>query len=438
MKLLFKLAVVVSLAGSAFGQVLVPPVTAECATSVDGSVVGTLNPLQSPQVSPAFSGTLGSGNYFEEITWYDAAGHVTLPSPEVNTQLVSTGQLQVSPPSNGLPATAVGMKVYISTVSGAETLQGTTIGSATFIQSVPLANGAAPPTVNNTVCQVIANDAGWPTGTGYSVSMTDSSGGTVPGYPMQWQLLGPGGTINLGNGLPLYNGTVTYPIPILSRPYGHGPQSISGPLSIGLYPFAAGPGSLSSLSLNGSQPVNGLEGSLGLKLATASGTWTPNHLLTANSSLDIVDTGTALSDIAFLDTTNVFTQAQTAPIFNVSVFGAFEVNGMVGGSVAIPWCLTGNGTSSEYENCVNLFTRTGQKSDLAFQIVSFPTTLSGGTSVVTLSGAAVFPVTPSCWGNDTTAGNAVGVTPTSGSGLTVHGTGTDSITVFCMTPSGIF
>jgi hypothetical protein len=76
----------------------------------------------------------------------------------------------------------------------------------------------------------VANDAGWPTGTGYQVSMTTPAGDNVPGWPQQWQLLGPGTTQNISNGLPFYNGTVTYPIPILARPVNHAPQSISGPL----------------------------------------------------------------------------------------------------------------------------------------------------------------------------------------------------------------
>lgn len=204
----------------------------ECATSTDGSVVGVLNPSSPPIVAAVFSGTLGAGNYYTQIAWYDAAGHVTLVGPEVQTQLSGTGGLTVNLPASGMPAASVGMKVYIGASSGAETLQGTTTGASTFTQSIPLVSGAAVPVANTTICGIIANDAGWPTGTGYAVDMTSASGNEVPGYPMQWQLLGPGGTINLGQGLPLYNGQVNYPIPLLSRPYNHASQSISGPLSI--------------------------------------------------------------------------------------------------------------------------------------------------------------------------------------------------------------
>ena len=238
------------LAGFAQAQIIAA-VTAECATSVDGSVVGVPNPLNPPVVAAVYSGTLPVGNYFVQIVWYDAASptpHVTLASPEVQLQLTGTGEIQVSPPASGMPATAVGVHVYIGTTSGSETLQGSVLGAATYTQSVPLIAGAAEPATNNTLCQVIANDAGWPTGTGYQVSFTTPAGQTLPGYPSQWQLLGPGNTINLGNGLPQYNGIVTYPSPILASPYGHAPQSISGPLSIGGYTFTAGAISASGLA----------------------------------------------------------------------------------------------------------------------------------------------------------------------------------------------
>jgi hypothetical protein len=140
------------------------------------------------------------------------------------------------------------MYVYIGTTSGGETLQGDTGGYATFVQSTPLTTGTAVPTVNNTVCQIIANDAGWPTGTGYVVTMTSPSGIVLPNYPMQWQLLGPGTTLNIGQGLPIYNGQVTYPSPILAMPYGHATQSINGPLSLGGYGLTAGTINISALA----------------------------------------------------------------------------------------------------------------------------------------------------------------------------------------------
>lgn len=205
-----------------------------CGTDVTGQVVGVRNPLTQAPVAVQYSGTLSAGNYFVYVTWYDTYAHQTLPSPVVTAQLTSAGSLIVSPPSGGAPANAIGMDVYIGTSSTSLTYQGQTTATwATFTQSTPLSAGAAPPTTNTTVCQVVANDAGWPTGTGYNVSLTTASGNTVPGYPMQWQFLGPGSAYNLSNGIPYYNGRVTYPVPVLTSPLNHNLQSINGPLSMG-------------------------------------------------------------------------------------------------------------------------------------------------------------------------------------------------------------
>lgn len=211
------------------------PTTAACATSVDGSVVGLPNPLTATTNTTAGTGSLTPGIYYSVYAWYDAAGHITLPSPESRTQLSSSGSVVVNPPTSGIPAGAVGMQVYISTISGTETLQGQTTGSGSYVQSSALAAGASPQISNTTLCGLSANDAIWPTGTGYVVSLTDSRGNAVPGYPMQWQLLGAGTTINLSNGLPYYHGVVLFPVPILTAPLNHGVQSITGPLSLSGY-----------------------------------------------------------------------------------------------------------------------------------------------------------------------------------------------------------
>ena len=265
---------------------VVVPATAQCATSIDGTVVGVPNPLNPPQVSAVYSGTLPAGNYFVEIVWYDAVANVTLASPEVEAQLTGSGEIQVNPPVSGMPANAVGAKVYIGTSSGGETLQGSVAGSGTFTQSTPLATGAALPATNTTICQIIANDAGWPTGTGYEVGLTTPAGATMPGYPMQWQLLGPGSTINLGNGLPLYNGIVIYPPPLLAIPYNHGTQSMSSNLSLTNYNLlnvgklgvgtatpiwgvdVEGSGANGIISAKGGYLVNGLAGTTGQGLCS--------------------------------------------------------------------------------------------------------------------------------------------------------------------------
>lgn len=95
-----------------------------------------------------------------------------------------------------------------------------------------LTASAAPPIMNLTACRVVANDACFPTGTGYNASLLDSSGNTLFSYPEMWQFYGPGSTYNLSQGIPYYHGQVTYPIPILTIPYNHNPQSISGSLSL--------------------------------------------------------------------------------------------------------------------------------------------------------------------------------------------------------------
>lgn len=230
---------VISFTPSQFGYVagtgVILNTTTNCATSVDGSVVGIPNPLSAPPVTVGFTGTLTPANYFVKYAFYDASGSLTLVSPETVIQLNSTGQLIVASPTSGMPAGSVGMKVYIAASTNAETLQGSTTGSAAFIQSVPLTGGAAVPSTNTTICKQIANDAIWPSGTGYTVSLTDTSGNTLPGYPMQWQLMGPNSTINLSSGLPYYHGTVFFPTPILASPINHGLQSISGPLGLSGY-----------------------------------------------------------------------------------------------------------------------------------------------------------------------------------------------------------
>jgi hypothetical protein len=66
-------------------------------------------------------------------------------------------------------------------------------------------------------------------------ALTDPNGHSQPGYPMQWQLMGPGTTVNLSNGLPYYHGVVMFPSPILASPLNHAPQSIAGNLSLGQY-----------------------------------------------------------------------------------------------------------------------------------------------------------------------------------------------------------
>ena len=205
----------------------------QCSTDGGGNVVAIGNPVTGPRVSVQYSGTLPTGNYYVVFTWYDTYANQTVASPEVSAQLLSTGELQILPPVGAGPPSATGMNVYISTTSGTETYQGhTTSTTALYTQATALTTGAALPASNSTVCRAVANDAGWPTGTGYTASLNDASGNTLFNYAEMWQFFGPGTLYNLSNGIPYYHGQVTYPTPILSVPYNHNPQSISGPLSL--------------------------------------------------------------------------------------------------------------------------------------------------------------------------------------------------------------
>lgn len=205
----------------------------QCGTDTNGSIVGIGNPVLGPRVTAQFTGTLTSGNYYVQFTWYDQFGKQTLPSPEVAVQLTHAGELQILPPVGTGPPQATGMNVYIGATSGSETYQGQTTNlTAQYTQATALVSGNAVPNLNLTVCRVVANDAGFPTGTGYNVSLLDASGNTLFSYPEMWQFFGPGSTYNLSQGIPYYHGQVTYPIPVLTIPFNHNPQSISGPISL--------------------------------------------------------------------------------------------------------------------------------------------------------------------------------------------------------------
>ena len=87
-------------AGLMAGSGSVVPNTASCYTSSDGSVVGLPNPLTLPSTSITYgSGTMAAGVYYVVFTFYDNAGNRTLPSPELQVQLTSTGSLIISPPA---------------------------------------------------------------------------------------------------------------------------------------------------------------------------------------------------------------------------------------------------------------------------------------------------------------------------------------------------
>jgi hypothetical protein len=224
-------------AGLIAGSGSVVPTTASCYTSTDGSVVGVPNPLTLPSTSINYgSGTLPAEIYYVAFTFYGSGSIETLASPELRVQLTGTGSLTISPPAT-FPAGATGMRVYVGTASGAETAQGNSIGpTGTFVQmSPPLNTGETIPATNTSLCSIAFNDTIIPY-SGYNVSLISASGNAYPGWPQAWQLNGgPSGTLNISNGAPLWNGTVVYPMPILSQPLNHGPQSIAGLLNMTSY-----------------------------------------------------------------------------------------------------------------------------------------------------------------------------------------------------------
>lgn len=365
----------------------------QCGTDVSGAVVGIGNPVSGPRVTAQFTGTLTPGNYYVEFAWYDQFGTPTLVSPEVAVQLTATGELQVLPPVGNGPPQAVGMGVYIGTSSGTETLQGQTSSlTAQYTQASALVAGVAPPTRNLTPCRVVANDAGFPTGTGYTVGLLDASGNTLFSYPEMWQFFGPGSTYNLSNGIPYYHGQVTYPIPILTIPYNHNPQSISGPLSLSgynLYNVASigvgtalpawgvdveGAGLLGIVNANGGYLVNGVAGAVGTCLGSDGTAYDTPINCSTNFYQTVQFNGTSVPQEPFLNFLNPLTVATVGGKTNVGILttgtelqvvtaagpsspGTYAVwdgfGGITGAATAPPFNLTyANQTSSRTVNTV--------------------------------------------------------------------------------------
>jgi hypothetical protein len=248
--------------------------TVNCGTNWDGAVVGVPNPTQTVTISQQFTGTLSAGTYYVRYTYYASGSTGTAASPEQTVQLTAQGGLVINAPSGGIPSTAMGRSIYIGIQPGAEFFQGAVAGNGSYTQSVPIITGGGQPvpSSNNTVCRLVANDAGWPTGTGYQVGLTDQSGNTVPPYPMQWQLLGPNTTIDISSGLPYYHGVTLFPSPIVVKPPGGALQTIYGTLAVtgtggaqGITPLSICPNGIPSSTTfcNGAGTwVNGTSGGL--------------------------------------------------------------------------------------------------------------------------------------------------------------------------------
>jgi hypothetical protein len=282
-------------AGLMMGSGSIVPLTASCYTSIDGSVVGFPNPAANVSVSvQAGVGSLPSGIYYVETTYY-LGGTESLPSPETRIQLTTAGTLIIAPPSD-FPSNAAGMRIYIGTASGSETLQGETASSITqFSQSAGLFSGTRPPTSNTSRCTIAFNDTIIPY-SGYDVSLSSSSGNAYPGWPQAWQLNGGvNGLIDISNGAPLWNGTIVYPQPLVAQPLSHGPQSVAGDLNFSGY-SVVGAKSLGVGTSTPGWPVdveNGLINSIGGYLYNG-GAGTAGECLVSNGSAFVPGSCTAL------------------------------------------------------------------------------------------------------------------------------------------------
>jgi hypothetical protein len=168
------------------GTATVVTSSVSCYTDANGNVVGEPNPLVSPVVNANIaSGTLAAGTYYTRIAYLDATG-TSFAGPETATVLSSIGSLIVTAPVKQ-PLSATGYKVFISSASGTETLQGTVTGTpgtwANFTQSASLAAGAALPVSNTTVCTIRFNDELTPSFTCYDVGLVGSTGANISGFP---------------------------------------------------------------------------------------------------------------------------------------------------------------------------------------------------------------------------------------------------------------
>lgn len=296
-----------------------------CYTDGLGNVVGLPNPLVLPVLSSVNSGgTLPPGNYFVRTTWANSSGE-TVPGPERSINTTQTGQLVVQVPANP-PANATQWKIYIGATSGAEMLQATQTAPfiSNYSQTTPLSAGAAMPGSNTTTCSLRFNDELQPSYTGYNVTFNTATGATVPGFPQKWYLSGgSSGTINVGSGLPLYNGTVVYPQPIIANPAQSATQSINGPLNMNGF-------KLTDSNINGFFYVDGTTFTTIQQAITAacavgggtvfipSGTYPQNSPFTLCSNLNLIGAGRCQADANSSCPTLITTTMTSGDLFPIT------------------------------------------------------------------------------------------------------------------------
>lgn len=208
-----------------------------CYTSTDGSIVGLPNPLVLPSGSTNYgAGTLPAATYYVVIGYW-VSTTVTLYSPEYTVVMTSTGTLTINAPALQ-PTGATGYKVYISTTSGTETLQGTVTGWGSYAQATNIAAGAALPSSNTTVCSFSFNDTIIPSYTTYFTDIVDALANHVPGFPQNFYF--SGSTVALDTMTPAANLVAKFPTAIIASPSGNASQSINGPLTLNGFNMTAG------------------------------------------------------------------------------------------------------------------------------------------------------------------------------------------------------
>lgn len=212
---------------------------AACWTDKSGNVVGL--PGDGALAAPVLSSNLGSGSlaagiYYVRYTWANSTGESD-PSSERAAPLNSTGTVILAAPTN-VPANATSMKVYISTSSGTETLQGSVVVTngmitGSYSQSSSLVSGSALPTGNTSQCQLYFNDQLMPSWTGYSVALSNSEGSLISGFPQHWYLSGGAhGTVDVSQGTTRSSGKKQSSRAIVSNPAANQMQSINGPINL--------------------------------------------------------------------------------------------------------------------------------------------------------------------------------------------------------------
>jgi hypothetical protein len=285
------------------GNYAVIPQLVTCYTSTDGSVVGSANPLTTPTgTAQTGTGSLAAGVYFVKLTNYNStASTETLAGPEAQFTLNSTGQIVINAPTV-IPSGVTGYRVYIGTSSGTETLQGSALNNVNFTQSVALTSGAALPASNNTACVYFGNDAGIPSATYYSATLTDVNQNVVTGFPKNWYLTSA--TLDVSTLLPLgYPPSVSFPAPVLTNPAQPYPQSIASPLNLNGY-------AVSNTSNLGPGYASGFfAGTITAPTATLYA-WTPNVPITVRALSAFVQSagvGAGASTFAVTDGTSVCT-----------------------------------------------------------------------------------------------------------------------------------